>query len=78
MISKNYNPIDLNELFEHLEIMHSDLLKLEHDNSQLEIEKKELIEKIIVLERNNADKDYHILRMHKELDDLEKKYLKKL
>ena len=79
MILNQYNTIhDTNSLFEHLEAMHECLTRAEKENRQLKIEKAELEEVIRRQDIEIADKDVHIIQMHKDLNRIESLYNKLL
>ena len=65
------NLYSVNDLFEHLEIMHNELDMLEKENKQLKIEVAELRGVVVKLEQQIADKDVHIIQMHSDLERAE-------
>jgi regulator of replication initiation timing len=68
MTLSNFNVNDLNSLFDHIEIIHADIDKFVAENEQLRIELKELKEKLIRQDQELADKNVHIIQLHKDLD----------
>jgi len=71
MTLNKFKVADINELFDHIGVIHEDNERLFKENGQLKIELNELKETLVRLEQNNADKDVHVIQMHKDLDRLD-------
>ena len=65
------NLYSVNDLYEHLELVHNELELLEKENKQLTIEVAELRGVVVKLEQEIADKDVHIIQMHSDLERAE-------
>ena len=65
------NVNNLNQLFEHIELIDEDNARLYRENEQLSIEVAELKGKIVKLEQEVADKDFHIVTLHSDFERLE-------